>query len=73
MCRTSAARVCGRSLRLGRDALIVDPEYFDLAVGEAMTPFDLATTGLAKRKALRTELTLRCLNEAASGCVRDLT
>jgi hypothetical protein len=43
-----------------RDALIVDPEYADLAVGEAMTPFDLATTGLAKRKALRTELTLRC-------------
>jgi len=57
----------------GRDALIVDPEYFDLAVGEEMTPFDLATTGLAKRKALRTELTLRCLNEAASGCVRDLS
>jgi hypothetical protein len=56
-----------------RDALIVDPEYFDLAVGEAMQPFDLATTGLAKRKALRTELTLRCLNEAASGCVRDLS
>jgi hypothetical protein len=56
-----------------RDALIVDPEYADLAVGEAMSPFDLATTGLAKRKALRTELTLRCLNEAAHGCVRDLS
>ena len=56
-----------------RDALIVDPEYFDLAVGEAMTSFDLAQTGLATRKALRTELTLRCLNEAASGCIRDLT
>lgn len=56
-----------------RDALIVDPEYFDIAVGEALTPFDLATTGLAKRKAIRTEVTLRCLNEAAHGCVRDLT
>ena len=56
-----------------RDALIVDPEYFDIAVGEALTPFDLAQTGLAKRKALRTEVTLRCLNEAASGCIRDLT
>lgn len=56
-----------------RDALIVDPEYADLAVGEAMTPFDLATTGLAKRKALRTELTLRCLNQAAHGAVRDLS
>jgi hypothetical protein len=56
-----------------RSALIVDPEYFDLAIGEAITPFDLAQTGLAKRKALRTELTLRVLNEAASGVVADLS
>ncbi len=56
-----------------RDALIVDPEYFDIAVGEPITPFDLATTGLAKRKAIRTEVALRCLNEAASGAIRDLT
>ena len=56
-----------------RDALIVDPEYFDIAVGEPLTPFDLATTGLAKRKALRTEFALRCLNESASGVVSDLT
>jgi hypothetical protein len=56
-----------------RDALIVDPEYMDLAVGEAMTPFDLAQTGLAKRKALRTELTLRMLNQAAHGAIRDLS
>jgi len=56
-----------------RDALIVDPEYWDIAVGEALTSFDLATTGLATRKALRTEIALRCLNEAASGAVRDLS
>jgi hypothetical protein len=56
-----------------RSALIVDPEYVDLAVGEALAPFDLATTGLAKRKALRTELTLRCLNQAAHGVVADLS
>jgi hypothetical protein len=56
-----------------RSALVVDPEYADLAVGEALMPFDLATTGLAKRKALRTELTLRCLNQAAHGIVADLT
>ena len=56
-----------------RSALIVDPEYFDLAVGESMRPMDLAKTGLATRKALRTELTLRCLNQAASGIVADLT
>jgi hypothetical protein len=56
-----------------RDALIVDPEYMDLAVGEAITPFDLAQTGLAKRKAIRTELTLRVLNQAAHGAIRDLS
>lgn len=56
-----------------RDALFVDPEYWDIAVGEDMTPFDLATTGLAKRKALRTEIALRCLNQAASGVVADLS
>lgn len=56
-----------------RDALIVDPEYWDIAEGEGLTTFDLATTGLATRKALRTEVALRCLNQAASGAVRDLT
>ena len=56
-----------------RDALIVDPEYWDIAVGEDMTTFDLATTGLAKRKGMRTEVALRCLNQAASGVVADLT
>lgn len=56
-----------------RDALIVDPEYWDVGVGEAMTTEDLAKTGLAKRKALHTEVALRCLNEAASGVVADLT
>lgn len=56
-----------------RDALIVDPEYMDFAVGEEMTPFDMAVTGLAKRKALRTELTLRVTNQAAHGAVCDLS
>ncbi len=56
-----------------RDALIVDPEYWDIAVGEDLTTDDLAVTGLAKRKALRTEVALRCLNQAASGVVADLT
>ena len=56
-----------------RDALIVDPEYFDIAVGEPITPFDMAVTGLAKRKGLRTEFALRCLNQAASGVVADLS
>jgi hypothetical protein len=56
-----------------RDALIVDPEYVNLAIGEAVTPFDLAQTGLAKRKALRTELTLEVTHEGALGAVRDLS
>lgn len=56
----------------GRDLLIVDPEYWDVAIGEAMTTADMAVTGLAERKYIRCEETLRCLNEAASGCVRDL-
>lgn len=56
-----------------RDALIVDPEYWDVAIGEAMTVTDLAVTGLAERKYIRCEETLRCLNQAASGVVADLT
>ena len=56
-----------------RDALIVDPEYWDVGVGENMVTFDLAKTGLADRKAIRCEVALRCLNEAASGAVRDLS
>lgn len=56
-----------------RSALVVDPEYWDLGVGEAMSTNDMAVTGLAKRKYLRTECTLRSLNEAASGVVADLT
>lgn len=56
-----------------RSALIIDPEYWDIGVGEAMTTFDLATTGLATRKGLRTEVALRSLNQAASGIVADLT
>jgi hypothetical protein len=56
-----------------RDCFIVDPEYWDIAVGDPLSVQDLAVTGLAKRKALITEVALRCLNEAASGVVRDLT
>lgn len=56
-----------------RDALIVDPEYWDIAVGEDLTVDDMAVTGLAKRKSMRTEVALRCLNQAASGVVADLS
>ena len=55
-----------------RSILIIDPEYWDIGVGESLTTFDLAQTGLATRKALRTEVALRSLNQAASGVVADL-
>ena len=56
-----------------RDAFIVDPEYWDVGIGQAMTTVDLAKTGLATRKALHAEVALRCLNQAASGVVADLS
>lgn len=56
-----------------RDALIVDPEYWDVGIGDAMKIMPLAKTGLAERRAIYTEVALRCLNEAASGVVADLT
>jgi hypothetical protein len=56
-----------------RDALIVDPEYWDIATLDPMKTMDLAKTGLATRKALYEECALRCLNQAASGVVADLT
>ena len=55
-----------------RSALIIDPEYWDIAVGEDLMTDDLAKTGLATRKSLRTEIALRSLNQAASGVVADL-
>ena len=42
----------GRRFASARDALIVDPEYWDVGVGQAMTTVNLAKTGLAERKAL---------------------
>lgn len=56
-----------------RDALIVDPEYWDIADLDGQTVEDLAKTGLASRKLMRREWALRCKNQAASGVVADLT
>lgn len=56
-----------------RDALIVDPEYFDVGIGDALKVTPLAKTGLAERRAMYAECALRCLNQAASGVVADLT
>jgi len=56
-----------------RDALIVDPEYWDVGIGDALKVMPLAKTGLADRRAMYAEVALRCLNQAASGVVADLT
>ena len=56
-----------------RSALIIDPEYWDVATLDPMKTMDLAKTGLATRKALYEEVALRCLNQAANGIVSDLT
>lgn len=56
-----------------RDALIVDPEYWDMGIGDALKIMPLAKTGLAERRAMYAEVALRCLNQAASGVVADLS
>jgi hypothetical protein len=56
-----------------RSALVIDPEYWDIAVGDPLQTNALAKTGLAERKEMHTEVALRCLNQAASGVVADLT
>ncbi len=56
-----------------RDALVVDPEYWDIADLDGLVVEDLAKTGLSKRKLMRREWALRCRNQAASGVVADLT
>lgn len=55
-----------------RDALVVDPAYWELAYLNPLKIEELAKTGLATRKAMHMEVTLRCLNEAASGVVADV-
>lgn len=56
----------------GRDALIVDPEYWELTYLDPLQMRDLAVTGLATRKAMYMEVSMRCLNQAASGVIADV-
>lgn len=56
-----------------RDVLVVDPSMWEIAELEGMRKRELAVTGLSDKSAVYTELALKCLNEAASGVVRDLT
>lgn len=57
----------------GRDAFVVDTDYWDIADLDGLVIEDLAKTGLAKRKLMRREWALRSKNQAASGVVADLT
>lgn len=56
-----------------RDAMVVDPEYWELAYLDPLQMRNLAVTGLANRKAMYMEVSMRSLNQAASGAVADLT
>jgi len=56
-----------------RDALIVDPEYWEIGTLDPLGVQDLAKTGLSTRKMLSVEWALKCLNEAAAGVVADLS
>jgi hypothetical protein len=57
----------------GRDAFVCDPEYWDVAVGDPLKLEERPRSGLSKGKTMYTEVALRCLNQAASGVVADLT
>ena len=56
-----------------RDILVVDPSMWCIGELEGMKKTALAKTGLADRDVLYTEVALKCLNEAGSGAVRDLS
>jgi hypothetical protein len=56
-----------------RDALIIDPDYWEIGTLQPLAVEDLAKTGLSTRKMLSVEWALKALNQAASGVVADLT
>ncbi|GGJ39595.1 DUF5309 domain-containing protein [Sphingopyxis bauzanensis] len=56
-----------------RDALIVDPELWEIATLDPMQRRALAVTGLADRTALYTECALKSLNESGNALIADLT
>ena len=56
-----------------RDAWVLDMDYWGVAFLRDFTMHDLAKTGDAEKRQLLLEATLESRNEAASGCVADLT
>jgi len=56
-----------------RDAWVLDMDYWGVAFLRDFQMHDLAKTGDTEKKQLLLEATLESRNEAASGCVADLT
>ena len=56
-----------------RSVLLIDPTMWEIGTLDPMQRQELAKTGLADRTALYTEVALKCLNQAGSGVVADLT
>ena len=55
-----------------RDALVVDPEFWEVGVGRALQVEPLAKNGLSDRRMMSAEVALICRNQAASGVVADI-
>jgi hypothetical protein len=55
-----------------RDAFVVDPDYWEIGTLDPLAVEDLAKTGLSTRKMMSVEWALKCLNQAASGVIRDI-
>lgn len=55
-----------------RDVFLVDPKRWELLTLRAMKPSPLAKTGDAENWMINTEWTLKSMQEAASGAIRDL-
>ena len=56
-----------------RDAWVLDMDYWGVAFLRDFQMHDLSKTGDTEKKQLLLEATLESRNEAASGCVADLT
>lgn len=55
-----------------RDALVVDPEFWEVGIGRALQVEPLAKNGLSDRRMMSAEVALICRNQAASGVVADI-
>lgn len=66
------AFVPDRNIGTTRDAILLDPDMVQIMELDPMTTMPLARTGLAKRDAMYTEITLKVNNDAAHGVVADV-